>query len=364
MFRVNEQLEVGIYINGKELLLKGVNFMQSLWIRADAKWKLPLMVLRFVDMCDAVSKVGLQDGSTVVVAFNGVVSLERKFLVHSWKRSPAGDGFAYNLSCYWSAPKWWTATTNSNIRGTSHDVIKQIAHTCKLEFSSLSTQTSDSMLWSGANRAYNEYARDIARHGYVDDKSQMVLGVDTEGVLKYMNINAIPKPTVRLGYVAQATSGPFVQITDFTPSNIAGNNNAIAGYQHDRHSQSLEDEKVHKKVTLDPDCKKPLINKKVRDEVGRGGVSYSPIDFGNTHENYERALYQNTRYNLLNNLAAEVLIGFQTDMDLFDNFIYVPPAQLKSDAYAGEYTISGKIIYIAGSSYNEKLITVKNGLEA
>jgi hypothetical protein len=363
MFRINEQLEAAVYINGKELTLKGVNFMQSVWIRADAKWKLPLMVLRFVDLCDAVSKVGLQDGSPIVLAFNGVVSLERKFLVHSWKRSPAGEGFAYTLNCYWNAPKWWTATTNSNIRGTSHDVIKQLAHTCKLEFSSTSTQTSDSMLWSGANRAYNEYARDIARHGYVDEKSQMVMGVDTEGMLKYVNINAIPKPTVNVGYAAQATSGPFLQITDFTPSNIAGNNNAIAGYLHDRHSQSLEEEKVHKSVTLEPDCRKPLINTEVRSEIGRGGISYSPIDFGNVHENYERALYQNTRFNLLNNLAAEVLIGFQTDMDLFDNFKYVPPTQLKSDSYAGEYTISGKIIYIAGSSYNEKLIAVKNGLE-
>lgn len=363
MFRINEQLEAAIYLNGKELLLEGVNFMQSLWIRADAKWKLPLMIIRFVDLCDAVSKVGLQDGSLVIVSFRGVVNTERRFLVHSWKRSPAGEGFTYMLSCYWDAPKWWIATTNSSIRGTSHDVIKRLASECRLKFSAASTQTTDSMLWSCANKPYNEYARDVARHGYLDDKSQMVLGVDTNGLLKYVNINGIPKPTINLGYTAQATAGPFVQIVDFTPSNIAGNNNAIAGYMHDRYSQSLGEEKVHSQVTLEPDCRKPLLNTDIRAEVGRGGISYGHIDFGNVHDNYERALYQNTRFNLLNNLTAEILIGFQTSLDLFDNFKYVPPAQLKSEAYSGEYTISGKIIYIAGASYNEKLIAVKNGLE-
>lgn len=364
MFKVNDQLEIAVYINSKELLLNGVNFMQSLWMRADAKYKLPLMVLRFVDLCNSSGAVGLQDNVPIVISYSGAVSVERRFRVYSWSRTPAGEGFSYTINCYWDAPKWWATTTNSNIRGTSYEVIKQICHTCHLEFSSQSTQSSDSMLWAGANKTYNEYARNIARHGYVDEKSHMVLGVDTEGMVKYLNINANPKPTLSLGYVAQATADTFVQITDFTPHNIAGDNNTIAGYLHDRHEQSLEDEKVHKAVTLDPDCKKPLVNREVRADIGKSGVSYSPIDFGNVHEKYERAKYQNIRFNLLNNLSAEFLIGFQTDIDLFDNFKFVPPDQLSSGAYAGEYTVTGKIIYIAGTSYQEKIIAVKNGLES
>lgn len=364
MFKVNDQLQLAVYINGKELMLTNGNLMQSLWIRADALFKLPLMVLSYVDLCDATSKVGLQDNVPITVSFAGAVNVERNFRIYSWTRSPVGEGFAYTLNCLWNAPKYWTTTTNSNIRGTSYDVIKQIAHTCKLEFSSSNPQTADSMLWSGGNRTYNEYVRDIARHGYIDEKSQMVLGVDTEGLLKYFNINAIPKPTLSVGYTAQATKEAFLQILDFTPKSTAGDNNTIAGYHHDRHTQSLENSEVHKSVTLDPDCRKPLVNKEVRNEIGRGGVSYAPIDCGaNVHPKYERALYQNTRFNLLNNLRAQVLVGFQTDLDLFDNFKYVPPAQLSSEAYAGEYTISGKIIQIVGNAYYEKFTAVKNGLE-
>lgn len=365
MFKVNDHLQIAVYINGKELLLTSGNIMQSIWIRADALYKLPLLVLRYVDLCDATAAVGLQDNVPLTLSFDGVVNVERKFRVHTWARSPVGEGFAYTINCIWDAPKYLSTTTNSNIRGTSHDVIKQIAHTCHLEFSRDNTPTADSMLWSGANRAYNEYVRNICLYGYVDDKSQMVLGVDTEGMLKYMNINAIPKPTLNVGYVGQATSGQFMQIIDFTPKSVAGDNNMIAGYLHDRHTQPLEGAEVHKSVTVDPDSKKPLVNKDVRAEIGRGGISYAPIDFGaNLHPKYERALYQNTRLNLLNNLRAEFLVGMQTDLDLFDNFKYVPPPQLSSEAYAGEYTIAGKIIYIVGSSYYEKFIAVKNGLES
>jgi hypothetical protein len=364
LFKVNDQLQLAVYINGKELMLTNGNMMQSLWMRAGALLKLPLMVLRYVDLCDATSKVGLQDNVPVTVSFDGIVNVERRFRVHSWTRVPVGEGYSYTINCVWDAPKYWVTTTNSNIRGTSYEVIKQIAHTCKLEFHGKNSQTADSMLWAGGNRTYNEYVRDIARHGYVDEKSQMVLGVDTEGMLKYMNINAIPKPTLSLGHTAQSTQGPFLQILDFTPKSTAGDNNAIAGYHHDRHTQSLEGGEVHKTVTLDPDCRKPLVNKEVRAEVGRGGVSYAPIDCGaNVHPKYERALYQNTRFNLLNNLRAQVLIGMQTDLDLFDNFKYVPSQQLSSDAYSGEYTISDKIIYIAGNAYYEKFTSVKNGLE-
>ena len=364
MFKVNDQLQVAVYINGKELMLTNGNLMQSLWIRADALFKMPLMVLRYVDLCDATSKVGLQDNVPITVSFAGVVNVERRFRVYNWERVPVGEGYAYTINCLWNAPKYWATTTNSNIRGTSYEVIKQVANTCKLEFHEGNTPTSDSMLWSCGNRTYNEFVRDIARHGYVDDKSHMVLGIDTEGMLKYMNINSIPKPTLSVGYTASATQGPFLQILDFTPKSTAGDNNTIAGYHHDRHTQTLEGGEVHKSVTLDPDCRKPLVNTEVRAEVGRGGVSYAPIDCGaNLHPKYERALYQNTRYNLLNNLRAHVLIGMQTDLDLFDNFKFVPPQQLSSDAYSGEYTISGKIINIVGNAYYEKLIAVKNGLE-
>lgn len=364
MFKINDQLNALIAVNGKELVMEGGNLFQSLWIRADTMYKLPLMVLRYVDMTDAAGTVGLQDNVPITVLLDGVISNERRFRVSTWTREPVGAGFAYTVNCYWDSPQYWTTTTNASMRGSSYEVLGKIAKDCNLEFFKGNARTADSMLWTGTNRSYAEFAYDIAQHGYVDDHSQMVLAVDTKGLMKYLNINAIDPPVLKLGQTALSTAERFVQVLDFVPKAVAGDNNMVGGYLHHRHTQTLENPEVCTTVTMTPDCRRPLLNKDVRSTIGRGGISYAPIDFGmNVHPKYERALYQNTRFNLLNNLKAEVLLGFQTDIDLFNNFEYVPPEQLSSGAYAGEYTVSGKIIYIPGASYYEKLLVTKNGLE-
>ncbi len=363
MFRINEQLEAAIYVNGKELMLNGVNFLQSIHINTAATSQLPVAVIRFVDLIDSASDVGLQDNVPLVLTLAGAVTVDRKLRVYSWRRSPAGEGFSYEVTCYWDAPKFWSATSNKVYQGTTYEVMQTIASECGLQFGKNNTATSDPMQWSQGNRTFGEFARHLARHGYANDKSHMVLGVDSTGVLRYLDLNGIPKPEINLGYISEATSGPFIQITGFQPTNVAGTNNTVAGYLHDRHIQLLEEPAVLKSVTLDPDSRKPLLNLEVRDMIGRGGISYGPIDFGNVHPKYERARYQNQRFNLLNNLVAEFVVGFQTTLEMFDNFKYVPPRQLGSEAYSGEYTIASKIIYIPGNAYYEKLIAVKNGLE-
>ena len=363
MFKITNQIEAGVFINGQELQLTGGNFMQSLHIRSSARGKLPVCALRFTDLYNSAVNIGLQDNVPLVVVLNGVINREFRFRVHRWMRTPAGDAFNYLLEGYWDSPKYWAATTNASIQGSSYEAIRQIASKCDIGFSKDNTPTSDTMIWNPGNRVYGEFAKIIARHGFVNEKSHMVLGVDLRGEVRYRDINANKPPSLNFGHVAGSTSGTFVQILDFTPTATAGDNNTIAGYLHDRYTQPLEKAEVLKEVTLDPDSKKPLVNMEVRDMIGRGGISYGPIDFGNTHIKYERALYQNTRFNLLNSLQAEVTVGFETDLDLFDNFKYVPPPQMASDSYAGEYTINDKIIYIPGNSYYEKFLVTKNGLE-
>lgn len=364
MFKVTNYLEAGVFINGQELQLDGGNFMQSLHIRASARGKLPICALRFADLFNSAEKVGLQDNVPIVIILNGVLNKEYRFRVHRWSRTPAGPAFNYSIEGYWDSPKYWAATTAAAVKGTSYEVIRNIASTCGLQFSKGNSPTSDQMLWHPGNKVYGEFAKAIARHGFVDEKSHMVLGVTTRGELRYVNVNANKPPQLNFVHVTKETNGNgFVQILDFTPLATAGDNNTIAGYLHDRYTQTLEKAEVLKEVILDPDSKKPLLNRDVRDIIGRGGISYGPIDFGNTHPKYERALYQNTRFNLLNNLQAEVTVGFETDIDLFDNFKYVPPEQMNSEAYSGEYTVSDKIIYIPGNAYYEKFLVTKNGLE-
>jgi len=367
MYKVNEQLNCAIFLNGREIPLSVGNFVQSIHLVAGAGLKLPLLTLRLVDIARTLENLGLQDGSLIRLSLEGLYSSDRTFRVGSWSRVPAGDGFAYVIYCFFDSPKYWAGTSSQALRGSSYDVLAAIADTCSLKFSTKNTKTSDTMLWVPNNAVYAEFAKDIARCGYANETSHMVLAVDTMGVMRYLDINANPPPRIKAGPLPTQGDASFIQTLDFEPMTKAGMNNVIGGYAHTRHVQAGSGDTtisdVEDTLTYKADCQDPLFNQDLRKLIERGGISYSPVDFGNVHDKYERARYQNTRFDLLNSLSAQVLFGYQTPLDIFDNFSYVAPQNLGPITYDGEYTIKTKIMYIAGTSYYEKAVVVKNGLE-
>lgn len=356
-----------IFLNDVEVPLSVGNFMQSLHILSASNIKLPLLVLRIVDQLNSLSQMGLQDGSTVRVSLNGTLKLDRLFRVSGWSRQPAGDGYTYTINCYWDCPKYWAGTTSAGMWGSSYDVLRTIASKCGLAFSANNTKTADNMLWMPTNQTYSEFARDVARYGYGGPLSHMVLGVDSMGIMRYRDLTSAAPMDVLVGMLNTTNDPNFVQITDFAPTTTSGTNNALSGYMHARYVQSADSsskiDPLEQIMGFKPDSKFALLNADVRSKVERGGVSYSPIDFGNVHAKYERAKYQNTRMDMMTSLGGDFLFGQQTPLELFDNFTYVAPPQLAPTAYDGKYTIKSKIVYIAGSSYHEKIVAVKHGLE-
>lgn len=363
-FRINDNIKAAIYIEDMELPLDNGNALKILHIRAGVFDAVPVLHMEFVDTLKLVPKLNLNDGSQVEVHIEGAVKIVRNFRVYSWSRTPCGDGFEYSVDCYWDAPKYYMGTSLGGIRGTSYSALRDICQECGLEFSALNTETSDDMLWMPTNRAYFKFAKDIARYGYAGEKSHMVLAVDTMGVMRYRDVNANKQPIKILTLLVDNNDPNSLAIHDFAPHGRPGIANMVGGYMHMRYGQSIIDPYADpiEKLTLDSDARFPSVNVDVRGIVDRSHVTYSPIDVGNTHYSYEQAKIQNARYSLLNSMQGEFLIGWQTMFEPCDNFNYVSPAEMNNDQYDGEYTVSTKIIFIAGANYNEKIVAVKNGL--
>ena len=364
-YKVNENITVSILIEDVELVLEAGNALHTLHIVSGSQLTLPVLCVSFSDTLRVVPKMNLTDGSKITVTISGTKTEIRYFRVHRWSRSPVGDGFSYNVEAYWDAPKYWAGTAIASMRGSSKVVIEQIASMSSIEVWSKNTETADTMLWMPCNKSYGLFCREIARHGYATEKSHMVLGVDSSGKLRYVDVNANENPKFSVGYTSSNDVGTFLIISDFQPSNSSGLNNQIAGYRHERYVQNAAGASVslESALQLDSDSKYPMVNSKVRDIQERGTVSFSPINFGNVHEKYERARYQNARYNLLNSVKGEFLFAFQTGIEMADNFFYVSPSELENKDYDGEFTATTKVIFIAGSDYQEKVVAVKNGLE-
>lgn len=363
--KINDSIRVAVFLEDLEIPLDSGNMLHSLHIVAGSPITLPALTFSFSDPLKTMPNLDLQDGSRITVSIMGPVNEVRYFRVHRWNRSPSGDGFAYNIEAYWDSVRYWSGTTLAPIRGSSKVALEQIASTCGLRAWAKNTPTSDAMLWLPSNKTFGQFARAISRCGYANDKSHMVLCVDSLGYLRYVDVNANPKPSLSVGYTNSNGNGKFMVLSDFQPSASSGLNNRLAGYRHERVVQEVQGavSKSESVLLLDPDSRFPVVNEKVRGTQERGTVSFGPMDFGNVHPQYERARYQNMRFNLLNSVKGEFLFPYQTQLECVDNFQYVSPSELNNRDYDGEFTVSLKVIFIVGSSYQEKIVALKNGLE-
>jgi hypothetical protein len=362
-FRVNEQVSVLISLDGVELPFSVGNTLHALHIVGAGNLTLPALHIEFTDTLNVMAKRELNDAAQLEITIISNTSITRRFRVAKWTRAQAASGFSYAIDGYWDAPRYWMGTADRPIEGSSSSVLAEIAKASGLSVFGSNVATTDSQVWLPRNQTWGSFAHHISRHGYVNDRSYTALAVDTTGSLRYLDLNATPDPTLVLTHTPQ-TGSKFLLVSDFAPSAKSGLNTVIGGYRYDRVVQSwLKDTKTETNATVSSDSKKPALNYAAREIQKTGRVLYSPIDGGNTHTNYERALYQNTRFGLLFSVSAEFLTAAQTNLEFGDVFKYVSPASLGNATYDGKFTIATKIVFIVGSLYQEKFIAYKHGVQ-
>jgi hypothetical protein len=143
----------------------------------------------------------------------------------------------------------------------------------------------------------------------------------------------------------------------------------MTGYQNTRYAQSMVGQNLsqaNSQITFSPDVTAPLFNTTMQQQVSRGYQTFGGIDVGNTHPNYETAIYQNMRIANLYSLDVEFLIQTPTTFNLLDTFTFAVDSDInKQDAaYAGTYIIGGRGLLVTGAQYAEKILGVRQGLNA
>lgn len=363
-YLLQDRIEISVFIDDKEYPLGAINLLKSLHITTTFRGALPLLSMQIDDVQHILDRIGLQDGIPIRVAIkpNGKNTKTYNFRKFDHNRNQSGGSFVYTIYGYWDAPKYWLATSSEPIKGTSSDVLKEIASNCDLKFDG--DATNDSQLWLPKNRPFRSWAKDIALNGWVDDDSCMVLGVDLDSTLRYKNVNNLPEPTKTV--VAYQLSKDKYTAMEVEVNAASGFNNNTTGYQNMRYAQSTMADELHtqlKDLSFTPDSKSPLYNKELKDQIPRGAVRFGPIDVGNVHDNYEKASYQNTRYRNLFNMGLDLLIQQPTEFQLGERMIFsVQNEDTGQDASnSGNYTVSGHAIYVQGSTYAEKVSITRHG---
>lgn len=366
-YHVTNRIEISVFINDIEFPLDNVNTLNYLHIAWTTRAILPTFRMGLFDGLHALDKTSLPDGVPIRIVIKpyGLQSATFNFRKFNSTKTFNGQGFQYDMDGYLDFPKYWMGTAVGGIRGTSDDVLAQIAQTCGMTYSG--TKTSDSQLWLPRNRTYGEFAHMIKQRGFASETSYMELGINPDGTMLYRDVTqlAAPQQTIILG---QMVDGKIAAM-DYQPHAKSGLPNKMTGYQNARYDQSIMTEKPstsYDSVTLQVDVTAPLYNTEIKEKIGRGYQSYGGIDVGNTHPNYERALYQNLRIGNSYSLDVEFLLFSPTTLTLFDTFVFSVDEEVnKQDAaYAGTYTTVGRAIAVTGAQYSEKILGTRQGMNS
>ena len=363
---VSGRIEISLFINNIEFPLDALNLMNFLHIGYWTRGILPTLHLSVFDARHTLDTVQLQDGIPLRVTVKAIntPTITYNFRKFHHKKTFNGNGFIYEMDGYYDCVKYWAGTSLTGIQGTSNEVLSQIASTCGLTFDG--TSTNDSQLWLPRNRTYGEFANKIKQRGYASSSSYMELCVNPDGLMRYKDVNNLTAPTQKI-VLGQYLQGSYTCV-EYLPKARSGITNKMTGYQNTRYAQSMVGtlQTPNSSVTFTPDSNAPLFNTAVQTQVARGYQTYGGLDVGNTHENYETAIYQNMRFANTYSLDVEFLLSTPTTFHVLDNFTFSvdQEANKQDQAYAGTYIIAGKSIFVTGSTYAEKLLGTRQGTNA
>ncbi|QRE00339.1 hypothetical protein [Burkholderia phage BCSR5] len=362
---VTDRIELSLFINGVEfpLGLDSFNVMKFLHMAESVKFRVPTCHFAVTDAGHSLDKINLQDAIPIKIAVKGSGGPTRvyNFRKFNHKRTFEGDAFAYEMDGYFDAPRFWAGTAVSGFTGTSDGALSMLAQQNGLKYSGW--KTNDSMTWMPGNRKQHAWASEIEAHAYAGDDSFMRWGIDLEGNMRYRNILGLQDSKKRI--IAHQIVEGAASAVDYEVLAGSGFSNASEGYGNNRFVQSADGKGlVLSDLQFKADSRSPLFSKTMKEKVQRGRITHSPINFGTVHPNYERAAYQNARFESLYSLELSCQIFGQSYMDMFDviTFSTETEKQTEDAAYSGTYVVTGKAIYVEGATYSEKVFISRMGV--
>ena len=251
--------------------------------------------------------------------------------------------------------------------GRSCEVLCEIAEKCNLVYEPPKILPVDVQTWLNVCKTRSAFVRDVVRHGWVDSNSIMSSALTSLGVLKYKDLNYLiqQEPDYALFTNVNPTKfkGKTYRVHMAEHGSKSGLTNNWVNYGSTRVEHSLSGVKVvHDHIDVATKANYLPINIEVSKTVGRSRIDYSPIDCGNTHANYEKAIYQNVKMLALFSEHQSVMLLECTDIQLYDVIAYKQADSDPTDftLTSDRYIVVGKTVFIKGGKiYAERLELVR-----
>lgn len=364
-YEIEGRLRLKIYFNDTEFPFDRVNSLDMLHISSSTRIAVPMLHMRLQDSVEYFANTDLlADGAKITLVmqpWESPASDTYVFRLNSFKKPMNAAGTAYEIDAYLDLPLYWHGSQMDPIANTSAGAIQSIAEKCGL--TAETSSTVDKQVWFPRNIPYFEWARQISERGYRSDRSCMQMAVTTRKKLRYLDMSDPPETAGQFMF-PDAAAG-YIYTTDFLPVAAAGSTNHTSSYKETRVEQDLLGDlnPSHKTVNVRKlNSGSLLVSSEVRGKVPQQRVRYAPIDVGNVHADYEKALYQNRRLSNLFQNRVDIVTPERTKLGVLDfvNLTIDISSSYSPKRYNMDYWVTSHVIYIHTNNYYEKFELASN----
>lgn len=324
------------------------------------------------------SDLALTDGNEILVTVGktpeSINTQSRQYRLFGSKQRTSAMGPHMQVVGIYDAPGYLTGSVTESFEANTRDVLEKVAGKCKLRIAEGSVKsTEDKQIWLNVAKSRAAFMQEMVRHGRVGDKSAMMLMLNSLGELRYVDMTELietPKEKIKKMFLHNvpegSEDGQVYTVREARDYSVSGMMNTWNNYGSTRMAHSLSGtQKEFKSVEVSSASGFLPINEEVSKTVQKARIDYSPLDCGNNHDNYYKALYQNIKLLSLFSEHMSILTTEQTDVQLLDVVIYRQAnADLKTPVNKSDiYIVIGKTILVkGGANYAERIELVRRSL--
>ena len=361
-YSIKDRLDFQLSVGG-QLVEMEHSMMDFFHVVESVRLYVPMMTMRIKDVNKFFTRNELLvDGAPITVT----VSIEQKktifpFRLFSHKAIPNSGVTSYTIHAYLDVPRYWTESIDAPVSGSASNILELLCDQSGMTYDGPST--NDQQIWIPQNKRRAEFAKELVKHAYIDDRSCCQMGVLINKTMRMVNTSLFSSIPVKQAFSNVESQSQQV-ITDFNLLNRSGFFNAVTGYKHEQVVQSLHrTDEVNGKVDVSKNSRHLNMSQKIAQSVGQNKVSFSPIDVGNVNDNYEKARYQNERLGNLFTYGVEFVTPRLVEANLLDviSCDLSNPGATSVTAMSGKYMITSKVIYIENMNFYQKIEAYRQG---
>lgn len=384
MINIQGRIYIDITIDGNKLPFSP-NLVDRITMTEGGAALSPAIEIMFNDYGGTLNReLALTDGNEILVTVgktpDDIKTISRQYRVFGMRNIATAYGPRMQVIGIYDAPGYLTGTAREAYRGNTGSVLKQVAEKCKLCYDGpedFNGKTlDDSQVWRNVCKSRAVFVQEITRHAYLDPNSTMTAMLSSLGKLLYRNLSdVIETSTDKIKRVfVHNIDQQFIKENDLTAYEVtearsrstAGLMNTWQNYGSTRVEHNLSGApEIHDKVDVQTGSEYLPINATVKKTVERTRIEYTPLDSGNTHKNYQKAVYQNLKLMGLFSEYVSLLTRDVTDVQLLDPVLY---RQANADpaeplGISDVYIVVAKTIFVkGGANYAERLELVRRSL--